>query len=591
MKRYLLSLCLVAYSCVLMAAAPKWKAQFPKDINWMKLTPSGILVVATEDALYGLDPASGNIKWSHDFLKKVKKEEFEEIAQTPYVVMKRKEALGWPFNAIIDAQSGKIILNTREIDNCMGITARLYLRDYNAFFFYGIDKKGKNMMGVFDINESKLKWFLPSPFATTEMILINPTYLDDNSFLITTYKGIYQFDYNTGNSKLFVEQKLRVQAKLYFKRDLEKLYLLSQDEICAYSTKDGSHSWSAPVPLDAPATYVIEGEKGWYVNMSEKIQGFNYQTGETMFGKKSVSLEAPVVAHVPTEKGIALYLRKDKYSGIYLMNPNTGLPVNKKEIDFVSTIEDIRLTSVGLLYRTGLRMNIADLETGKGVWKKPIDFKSSPVSADYQNKIVLFDSKFMYKVDLQSGTFDQAPYNNQFEGDETPSTVEVRGDKFLLKSAQNLTLLDDKGNVIYHVYRKTPGQGAFAVIAAATMAAAYTAGTVNNNLNNMAAAQADANRTGNAQTYSTYKIDNAPFTAMMNRRFSATKEAMNFVTMLTKIDEDGEKGIGLVKIDKRTGKKVSQVVINEKEPVYEIDEADDMLYWMSEKREVSGFVF
>ena len=81
-------------------------------------------------------------------------------------------------------------------------------------------------------------------------------------------------------------------------------------------------------------------------------------------------------------------------------------------------------------------------------------------------------------------------------------------------------------------------------------------------------------------------IATAGFKAM-GKRFKASKQADGFVTMLTQLD----KGVGVVKVNKDSGKTENEVVFDEKEPVYELDELGSMLYFKSGKSELSGYIF
>jgi hypothetical protein len=50
-------------------------------------------------------------------------------------------------------------------------------------------------------------------------------------------------------------------------------------------------------------------------------------------------------------------------------------------------------------------------------------------------------------------------------------------------------------------------------------------------------------------------------------------------------------GVGVVKVNKDSGKTENEVSFKEKEPVYEIDDLGGMLYYKSGKKELSGFKF
>lgn len=69
------------------------------------------------------------------------------------------------------------------------------------------------------------------------------------------------------------------------------------------------------------------------------------------------------------------------------------------------------------------------------------------------------------------------------------------------------------------------------------------------------------------------------------KRFSKTKETKDFLYILTKLDD----GIGLVKLNKDNGNKISELLLKDKKPVYEVDDDFGILYFKSDKKEIKSF--
>ena len=55
------------------AKKESWRATFDREINWFNLTSLGIVIVSTDDALYGIEPKSGKINWKNEQFKKLSK--------------------------------------------------------------------------------------------------------------------------------------------------------------------------------------------------------------------------------------------------------------------------------------------------------------------------------------------------------------------------------------------------------------------------------------------------------------------------------------------------------------------------------------
>ena len=71
----------------------------------------------------------------------------------------------------------------------------------------------------------------------------------------------------------------------------------------------------------------------------------------------------------------------------------------------------------------------------------------------------------------------------------------------------------------------------------------------------------------------------------LSKRFNATKATENASFILTKLDD----GVGLAKIDKDSGEKVSEVVLNDKKPEYEVDDIEGILYYKSKGNTISAY--
>ena len=54
----------------IVAKKEAWQAKFDREINWFNLTSLGVVIVSTDDALYGIEPKSGNISWKSEQFKK-----------------------------------------------------------------------------------------------------------------------------------------------------------------------------------------------------------------------------------------------------------------------------------------------------------------------------------------------------------------------------------------------------------------------------------------------------------------------------------------------------------------------------------------
>jgi hypothetical protein len=115
------------------------------------------------------------------------------------------------------------------------------------------------------------------------------------------------------------------------------------------------------------------------------------------------------------------------------------------------------------------------------------------------------------------------------------------------------------------------------------------------------AAKAGANRSafGNSNDLSSYNeygkenkraadmfasIGDASF-KLMSQRFKATAATENSHFILSKLDD----GVGLVKVDKNTGKVAKEIILNDKKPEYQIDELEGVLYYKANNSTINAY--
>jgi hypothetical protein len=140
-------------------------------------------------------------------------------------------------------------------------------------------------------------------------------------------------------------------------------------------------------------------------------------------------------------------------------------------------------------------------------------------------------------------------------------------------------MLNFDGSKKFQEYYKSPGKSAFAKIAFGVLAVASVA---------MASATAfeagmNKNAIGQYNDYGTQKNrESEMFSAIgtvafneMAKRFKATSATKDAQFTLSSLND----GVGLVKLDKDTGKPIKQFILNDKKPEYEVDEWGGFLYY------------
>ena len=251
----------------------------------------------------------------------------------------------------------------------------------------------------------------------------------------------------------------------------------------------------------------------------------------------------------------------------------------------------------GLIYITGEDANIVDLKTGEQVWKKPLKYKNSDNVAstfdEANNRYLISANETIYAIDANTTEISEIA-DVDFEEKESPSDLEIRNGNIFLGSSQNVMMLDGSGQSLFHEYFKSPGKSGFMKVLSAVTAAASTALMV------ASAANAGMNRSGSSinslGSYNDYgkdskraadmfgDISSASF-KMLSQRFKATSATENSQFILTKLDS----GVGLVKVNKDSGKVEKEILLKDKKPEYQVDEYGGYLFYKADDKTVFAY--
>jgi hypothetical protein len=271
-----------------------------------------------------------------------------------------------------------------------------------------------------------------------------------------------------------------------------------------------------------------------------------------------------------------------------------GTPRWKKPLKTGPGIQIMATVPKGLLYISETDTDIIDMASGESVFGKAIKYKrSAAVVSTYDAKMDRFlisCKDGVYEVDGNNGEYNLIANDISFGGKEDPTGIEVRAGGILLTSDQNLEMLDFQGGANWDVYHRAPGKSAFGAIlmgaltaASMTMGAAHSARAGYMKGAGVPAYHSAVQREEDAaDAYAA--IADASFQEMM-KRFKATKATANSSFILTKVDG----GVALVKVDKDTGETMNEIVIEDKDPMYEVDDIAGFLYFKDKGNNLSAY--
>ncbi len=605
-----------------------WKTSFPRGINWQRMTDVGILVVSTDDALYGLNPENGQKLWQHDFLKKMKEERYDPIENTPLVALIDKRGLMSLDHVILDVVSGKILCNTGEM-GFRTVEMRAELPPLGGILFLGLNKYGKKIMALADASDGHIKFTQElKDFGGTEMFAGKPFVLNGD-ILIVSNKAIFRFNGQTGdkvweieqkspNAELIVDKNAGFGASMansfnpkyrYFTqirpgKDKSTFFYTSKKYVNSFDFATGKALWADPVKVGGEIVETIYDNNGFIVATDDpEIIMLDYRNGTRLWGK-GPKLKGTLSFYNYCEKGLLISMESSRgKNSLSILDLKTGQHVFDKPNKVDGQIVDLQLAPKGIFYRTTEEVNFQSLETGKDLWEKSLKLKEGNVACQKDYLQWIYSDKKLFEINIKNASLrefvaDKVKLNEK----EVPSGFSVREDGILLTSSQNLVKFSFDGNVKYSQYFHSPRASTAGKIFGGIMAVGGTMLAV------AAAANAGYARGATAGGGRSYEVDSyirqqeqaqqlwtavasAGF-AMMNKRFKASAQTENYQAILTDEANDGsQKGVGLVKINKDNGKVESSVILDDKKPEYDLDEIGGLMYYRSKDNEITAFKF
>ena len=649
--------------------ATDWTKNFPSKINWYKITDAGILVVGTNDGLYGVSPSEGKELWKIDKIENIQEENYDPIEGTPYIVL-AKRGLFKSSNNIVDVATGKIIANSREL-GLAAITKRIHLIKNNAVLFYGTGSTGKPTLMMVSLATGEKLWEQAKLFEKSTEQIVSEAGETSQGIFIATNRNIYKLNKQTGEVLYSVDMKSDVpmlapapeekkglggmlkvpkfgkgidkganeQATMtsadFFQKDNENIvYFWNQDILTAFNVADGKEVWSR-VELPSPVTNILYDSHGMLVATAEKTQADiakQNEKGGGLIGKikksgaakknrasllcldeatgnqkwdSDIDLQGDIMAYKLAGNKLILATARDQGTNfISILNLDEGKSITNKPLPIKGSIRDLQLVPQGLYYRTEDQINILDLETAEKTWKKGFQVKNCVGDNASGKTGYVFANDIIYKVDFEKGDLAEWVTGISFNGKEEPSSLQVRDNGVLLTSDQNARLYDLNGKQVWHNYQPAPGRtmagklmsglgGLASSMVAAQQAAqaaqlSYAKGYYGSTNSSMDSDIKNAN--ANASNFAGAAASSF---ASISKRFKATKEANNFMSMLTNFGGSNmAKDAGVMMIDKNTGKEMKKMIFGDKkDPDYKIDELGRVVYYKTDGNEIQGFTF
>ncbi|WP_306565000.1 hypothetical protein [Flavobacterium lindanitolerans] len=591
---------------------PDYTYNLGGKIDFMKLTESGVLVVANGDGLAGIKPGESKLHFDFNDYGKVKQEELEFIPMTPYVVISQGGMLSSK-KSVLDFVSGKKLFATEDKGWKMIYTCDVMMPQNKLVVSGQRTAKEKYAMavGIYDLVSGNQDYLFnlqdPNKVSMGITTVTGKPLIVGSGLIVPTSKALLHIDMNSGN----ITWTAKVDDITWMTADT------SGKEIYAFEQTPGGdtriHKVSNTGQVLWADSHKVKGKISRFEILPQGLAIVSDvdNSGKSGLAKLASAASESRIAFLSASDGQDLWEKAPKTKGyvqhFYIMDDGIlfgiqegginkvsfdGKTLFKKPLKTGENIHTMALTPKGMIYITDLDADIINLSTGESIWNKPIKYKKAKAVAstyDKANKRYLISTgEEMLAIQEESGEISTLA-NYKFQEKEAPSKLQVRNDGLLLTSEQNMVMLNFDGTPKFHEYYKSPGTSTFGkiltgVMGAASMAvassAAFTAGANKNAIGQYNDYGQNAKNVQDAFS----GIASASFSEM-NKRFKATAATENAQFILTKLDD----GVGLVKISKDSGKKEKEIVLKDKKPEYEVDEIAGILYHKAGSNKINAY--
>lgn len=563
------------------ANTPLWTY---KGAKWYSLMETGNIAVGVSNGIVMLDGSTGSLVWQRNDLGDIKEEEYNELPGTPLVLV--ADNSGWAQRktklTAIDVVTGQNVWQTEKM---LGFTAQVtpvYKKDMIVFLTIKDNRINKDKPDIYAVKMSTgdLLWqgeysekvdlygiekkkrgatasmFLGSGGGRSDRFDLsgeNPPIVDGDS-LYMTYAGLHR--YNLADGKLVWKTLYDVTDGMLKNTngqalfDGDTIYTSAKGVVRAIDKNSGAIKWTTK-----------DFGKGGIAEM-QLLNGTIYgRMGGQFFDAK---------------KGE--WVKKEPI-GVVALNNNSG------STNWIYTGAKDSITNMMILpddnsILIGDEKNLIGLDMAssgkvKEAYKLPLKFKFKVGAGATAGKVAAI------AMGGVGGFFKKGADTT----DNPVSIVRQENGTVVIRGMQHLIGFDPKTrSIAWSTKYDAPGISGWQSIV-------LTALTVTS----AALSQANETSYANRGDYNSAFSENSNFLNMMSsyqqtisKKYSAARQAGNVYYVLTSIKTKDDKGSGLVGVNLMTGRAVTQIIFNDKEPDYDVDDAAGRLFNMK-KGELSAY--
>ncbi len=626
-------------------AAPAWTVRFSGDIRWQQVTPAGALLVSTDGALAGVDIERGQIAWQKPELGGLPVDSVRMVEGSLLM-----EAAKPGLSMIFDPVTGTVLFDSRRLNLTQVVTRRV-LPQSGTLLVHGRRASGPPVVALYDLTSGAQRWASESLFqqsgpakrglaglmqgltravaGATELEILQA---GPEIIVVHTLLGLRALDARTGavrwSATLPVIRAGHLADHVRLFPSLgqpDRIYVGFDNRLMAYALADGRALWAKPSIIGGWVHDIVEHPSGIIIlpesppaSQETDMSGVGrtglnvarYEDGTTI-AAKPLRMRGTVTNAIITGGSAVLAVDAESRTFVNVLDVATATVRLPKDVKIKGQLAYAELTPAGLLYvsrsdaATNGEVNVIDLTRGEPKYKDAIEgTKSAALLHGVDGRtLYIFTSRDhrLYSVDRQDGTYRALSPEIKLQGNEDPTTLEIRPAGIALIASQNLVVLGRDGQIKQQAYYPAPQLPGL-------LRALYRINSIRAGLYGAAAssygdafAQASRQATDTTakritgQLAAAYTQGGAQLqgyssqaASLASKRFKASLATPTSVFMLTR-SPDGNGNV-LLQIDKDNAQPRGRVDLGkEREPVYAVDDIAGMLFLRTAPGTLAGY--
>ena len=547
------------------ASEKLWEAKLTKKMSWNQLTFAGTLLVGSPTSITSFNPDTGKEMWNRDDLTRTAPFNVREVTGLPILIVSDYAGLAGSNTQLygVNLVSGENIWQTEKM---MGYPIGIYPIPEKKMFilFYSgyTEEDGTGIqMKAYNAETGAELW--TNKFAKQNEI---PLHLADNATgfyakmdlsghqepvaigddFYVPFTGVSAIDLNTGNLKWEVKFKpahkslKKAYAPLYFEGDT--IYATGGGVVYAINKNNGEIKWQTEKVRSGLIAQIIvaqdmvlarlggnffnPGAKQFTLDAPLGVVAYEKATGKELWQYKGAKNGITNLVLLP-DASTVMFADGDYLTGIDAKSTGVVKEAFKQKLEFTRSIGGGEVAAAGVKALTG---GIGGMLKAGAKMANRKDRMDIPVAVTKQND----------------------------------GTLVVRGRQHLVGFDPNTK------EVKWSLYFAAPGASNFEFITMTALTAfttvAYQAGYASGSFGMENARQGIEKSWGDLDK-------------VVARRYEASKSTEEHVYILTNVEEEGKKGIGLMTISLNGGETGRQIILNSKQPQYTVDEIEGRLFY------------